>query len=567
MKKLIILLILCLLNITTNAQSWQWAKQNTSGCMIYEGSSYDFAVTNPVVAADAFGNVYMLGTYTSYDITFGAFTLHSHGFSDGFLVKYDSMGNVKWLKGISGISPYIPLSSFPYINANSIATDPNGNIYITGIADDNSVTFGTDTLHFNYHQPCFLFKIDSNGNYKWGQNTGGIAVRTDTKGYIYVIGNSFHDSVVLGDITLHAIDSYNQYFAKYDSIGTIIWGKAIGTLDIITFDYSPITSITIDTFQNVVLGGYGSNIVIFDTTTLSMVGTAGYQHLFYAKYNSNGNLLWAKSAGGNSNENLYPNSITTDNAGNIYMLGNTGSTSDTIIFGASTLITPRCFLVKLNGMGSFEWLKASDSFNVYLNPKITHDDYSNIYIGGQYSGQVIIGLDTLTSLGATGSIIIKFDTTGSAACFITESQADITSIATNAMSNFFTVGKYWENGFNLGTTTLYNPETTCANIFIAKIDTSFALSVSKNTIVKNDIFIYPNPTNGLVNITSSLFIDNSTVTVYNMVGKLVFTNKYATAYTNQFQIDLHNLPDGEYIISIKTNNSVYNNKITLLHDK
>ncbi len=56
-------------------------------------------------------------------------------------------------------------------------------------------------------------------------------------------------------------------------------------------------------------------------------------HIFIAKYDSSGNALWAKDAGGQKND--LPNEIKPDNAGNIYV---TGQFVNPITFGSTTLI-------------------------------------------------------------------------------------------------------------------------------------------------------------------------------------------------------------------------------------
>ena len=68
------------------------------------------------------------------------------------------------------------------------------------------------------------------------------------------------------------------------------------------------------------------------------------------------------------------------------------------------------------------------------------------------------------------------------------------------------------------------------------------------------ISIYPNPTNGLVNIQSSEIVD---VVVFNIVGEIILLAKNAT------QIDLSNQPRGIYMVQLTSDEGVITRKVTL----
>jgi len=65
---------------------------------------------------------------------------------------------------------------------------------------------------------------------------------------------------------------------------------------------------------------------MFGSTTLL---NAGSEDIFLAKYNANGNMLWAKSAGGTDYD--YANTIKLDILGNIYIAGYYRSSPLTLI--------------------------------------------------------------------------------------------------------------------------------------------------------------------------------------------------------------------------------------------
>ena len=105
-----------------------------------------------------------------------------------------------------------------------------------------------------------------------------------------------------------------------------LWAKSAGGS---SAEYG--TYLTTDRMGNVyVAGSFGSPVLSFGSITLI---DSGAVNIFVAKYDSAGNVLWAKSAGGSNNDVAF--SITTDGTGNVYITGLFAS--PTITFGATTL--------------------------------------------------------------------------------------------------------------------------------------------------------------------------------------------------------------------------------------
>lgn len=75
----------------------------------------------------------------------------------------------------------------------------------------------------------------------------------------------------------------------------------------------------------------------------------------------------------------------------------------------------------------------------------------------------------------------------------------------------------------------------------------------------NPITIYPNPSKGIYNIDLSHVKEPSTVTIFNVLGELVY-NQLLTPQT-QNQIDISNLANGYYIARIKNESLDTNQKL------
>ncbi|MCP4441933.1 MAG: hypothetical protein GY810_23745, partial [Aureispira sp.] len=138
-----------------------------------------------------------------------------------------------------------------------IATDPSGNILITGSFKSGAIDFdlgpGVQNLpHGGSNQKwIFIVKYDPNGNYLWGHSLGSNFVVWET----------------------------TSYGIATDGAGNIlITGSIKGEVD---FDPAPLDSNILSTYKTGLPSGYDDDI-------------------FLAKYDPNGNHLWAFKVGGKS---------------------------------------------------------------------------------------------------------------------------------------------------------------------------------------------------------------------------------------------------------------------------
>lgn len=78
--------------------------------------------------------------------------------------------------------------------------------------------------------------------------------------------------------------------------------------------------------------------------------------------------------------------------------------------------------------------------------------------------------------------------------------------------------------------------------------------------------IYPNPTNGLVNIDIELNTSaDVNVDIYNMVGERVFEVKELNVTTSSVQLDMTDLPEAAYFIRVSSGSNVVNSKLLKLN--
>lgn len=85
--------------------------------------------------------------------------------------------------------------------------------------------------------------------------------------------------------------------------------------------------------------------------------------------------------------------------------------------------------------------------------------------------------------------------------------------------------------------------------------------LSLNDLSVNNFSIYPNPTNGIVIISSKNTVENGVVSIIDLNGRLVFTKK--TNFTAVEKIDLSTLRSGVYIARIQGTDLNYVTKIIM----
>ena len=83
------------------------------------------------------------------------------------------------------------------------------------------------------------------------------------------------------------------------------------------------------------------------------------------------------------------------------------------------------------------------------------------------------------------------------------------------------------------------------------------LSVKNNNL--NSFSIFPNPSNGIFNISLENTMENSKISVYDLNGRNVYKSK--TLDTNKKELDLNHLQSGIYILNISIGKSSYSQKI------
>lgn len=104
---------------------------------------------------------------------------------------------------------------------------------------------------------------------------------------------------------------------------------------------------------------------------------------------------WAKQYGSGDYENILD--IATDADGNVYGVGylyQTGATTNTIIFGSTTLTTgggKDGFVAKWDSLGSLKWIKQFKNAEDASVNRVVCDSLGNVFIAGDFLGTIDVG--------------------------------------------------------------------------------------------------------------------------------------------------------------------------------
>ncbi|MDE5115918.1 MAG: DUF4347 domain-containing protein, partial [Trichodesmium sp. St2_bin2_1] len=379
--------------------SFDWAKE-------IGGSSDDQARS---ITTDSNGNILVAGNFQGeIDIDGdGDIDLKSNGSRDGYVAKFDINGSFDWAKGIGGSSND---------HANNITTDSSGNILVAGdfqgeIDIDGSINF----ISTSGSRDGYVAKFDTNGIFDWAKGIGGIgddapsSITTDSNGNLLVAGNFQGEIDIDGDGNndLKSPGNMDGYVAKFDSNGNLVLAKQIGG-----FYYDSLSKITTDSSGNVWVGGFFYDKIDIDDDGNIDLNSNGIFDGYAAKFDSDGNLVFAKGIGGSDHDHVY--GITTDSSGNVWVVGDFGSEIDIDGDGDIDLKSNGSldgYLAKFDINGSFDWAKEIGGIDEDVANRITTDSSGNVLVVGNFKDKIDIDGDgniDLDSNGGRDGYVVKF---------------------------------------------------------------------------------------------------------------------------------------------------------------
>jgi len=296
-----------------------------------------------VVKIDINRNVYV-SCQSSYDF---------ENEEDFLLIKYDSLGEQKWVRRCRGAL----VTNLP----SDMVLDKSGNIYLTGA----SIAFpsGWDFLTIKYSpdgDSLWSRRYDNNG-----LSDSPTEMAIDSTGNICITGYSLNTSINSTSITT----------LKYDSSGVLLWDRKYKNNSLNPSDLG--NSIGIDRYNNIYVAGYS-------TIGSDVISNRDYLTI---RYKPNGDTSWVRRYNGPASHTDQPYKLTIDRQCNIYV---TGASYGNV--GANDYFTISYVL-----LGNVFWSnRYNGPANGYDNARyVALDNAQNLYVTGS-SFENATGVDLVT---------------------------------------------------------------------------------------------------------------------------------------------------------------------------
>jgi len=493
-------------------------KQNNvyvAGYIQNSGSTYDYFLIKYTPAGNTIWSKTYNGTGNNWDLILSLFVddfgnAYVTGFSkwsnagdDCVTVKYDSSGNLKWVK----VYDYgYNLSD----RGRIVKVDNNQNVYVAG-----------ESFYSEQYMDYLLIKYDSLGTQKWARRFRGDWYNNylkdmvlDKSGNIYVTGNYFKLGIGMVGMTI-----------KYSPNGDSLWSRG--------YNYNSFSndllSIAVDSIGNVCVTGSAYDNVNHNTTLITL------------KYDSLGVLQWAKSYQNNTTSFTdYGSCIGVDKYNYIYVTGYTAVGPDNV--------SNRDYLtIRYKPNGDTSWVrKYNGTGNNFDTPyKLTIDKQCNVFVTGASYG----------SGGLADYFTISYDTLGNV----------IWSNRYNGTANNYDDARYvaLDNAQNLYVTGDAVETSTGRDMVTIKYSKNVGIQNINENIPENFKLFqnYPNPFNPVTKIKFSVVSSLNgqggnliQLKIYDVKGREIQTlvNERLNPGTYETSFDGSQLTSGVYFYKLIT---------------
>ena len=364
----------------------------------YGGNHEDWAYS---VATDNSGNIFVSGETVSNTFpVYNAGTFYQGGLNgdeDVFILKFNSAGTRLWATFYGGDKKE---------GGYSIATDPSGNIFVTGYTESTDFpklsagTFYQATM--SGVQDAFVLKFTNTGTRIWATYYGGTlydvgnAITCDLSGNVFVTGETrstnfpvldgggYYDGTMNGDTDVYVI--------KFSNTGVRTFSTYFGGTDA---EYG--NSIITDLENNIYFAGWtrSSDIPTLDLGNYYQASLSGLSDAYIVKLDNSGNLLWSTYFGGPGVENAFKwDILANDFCNNIYLAFTTFSSGMPVYdagcssyFDASYEAYGDIFIVRFTDSALITWATYygydAEELDACIGSSLI--DGKSLYMTGQYN--------------------------------------------------------------------------------------------------------------------------------------------------------------------------------------
>jgi hypothetical protein len=460
----------------------------------------------------------------------------SQGGLDYWVVKIDKAGNKQWDKRYGG-------TANDGLTAVQFTSDGG---YILGGTSASGIS-GDKTVPAWGGGDFWVIKTDSAGNKQWDNRYGGTEgdmlnsmEQTFDGGYIFG-GWTHSDSS--GDKTQHTWGHTDYWIIKTDSSGVPEWNRRFGGTE-----YESMFCLKKSNDGGYILGGFTDSDSSGDKTEHSR----GSYDYWIVKTNGSGDLLWEKTFGGSSTDELY---ALEQLNGEGYILA---GLSKSPVSGDksepnwnSTGGFEDFWIVRIDTLGNKLWDKDFGGIQSEddIGNIITTADNGFLITGTSYSN--ISGNKTETNLGTEQVWMVKTDAIGNLewdkTIFNLPLPDDEFGMTIRTLDGCYVMANYSNSG--IAGYKSQDCHDSLSNLFgdywiIKLCDTTAVTSIS-GIHNKANIFAYPNPVHTILTIPAK---SDQLILIYNSSGSLIYNRKHKLSSNNTFEINVKDFSSGNYFV-------------------
>ena len=491
-----------------------WVRQIANLHDTTEDRAWDLSLDND-------GNAYVTGAFKGTMNLGNGISLSAKGNGFNiFLIKYSTSGNVLWAKSVGA-----NISNLFTEGYGTVDVDSEGNLIWLGNFREtcdlnpnggNSVTSSGQT-------DIFMIKLNAtNGNFIWGYKVGGTQADIVSPGAMRIDANDnftftgrFAGTSNFNPKGTNNISGGSMYLASYSKNCDYRFAFAMTS----STPGSGGHRVDYDKNNNILVAGWMRGTTDFNPNGTNNLSSKGTQDIFLAKYDNNGNYIWANNFGavGNTGSDICAG-LAIDSEGSSWLTGQFYGTnadydpsdSDVLL---STLGQNDCFVLKYDKDGNL-WDETTPPIKYLLTVK-----------NGSGSGEYKTG-EKVTIKANPAPDGYKFDKWSGDIEYI-ESKLSEETTATMPAKDI---------------------EITANYIIISSVD---------DNKVNSSIVIFPNPASDYIEINferwspSARWTPSLTgeISIYNTLGEYIVTVGARHALPLQ-RIDVSHLPVGVYFIQI-----------------
>jgi len=343
-------------------------KFNSSGALLFNKIFYGKILIS-FVETDSGGNVYIAGSFMdTLKIDSANLILNTgSGFDvNYFMIKLNANGNFIWKKNINAVytvnyilqsikikgnNLFAGLMNFPQgyikkydLNGNELITitqttgsissidiDLQGNIFAGGATGNGNIDFNGQTFTAPFTYNFYIVKYNASGTCLWAKFVEDVTfqkinIACDNSGNLFAAGD-LSGSFMFGTIQSQGPQwVYDFFLTKLDPSGNFLWVREVpNTTESVTGDAGKanLKSLIVDLQNNIYFCGFLRGTVNWGNNITTIC--PGSSDILLLKYDTNGNILLGKRAGGMGGNRA--DDISLDNSGNVFLSGNFSSTA------------------------------------------------------------------------------------------------------------------------------------------------------------------------------------------------------------------------------------------------